>query len=130
LYSVHGPTLDQSLQAMVQRLTGGKLDGCALFFESTVDRSHALRGNDQVSSRSSYSGRLSLQLQIIQRPVHGQLTEHDQLRNPQQHMPMRAIHQPGEVSGHDFGRGQGFAGVGQQFFTVDAGGDEVAGVGF
>jgi hypothetical protein len=31
LYSVHGPTLDQSLQAMVQRLTGGKLDGCALF---------------------------------------------------------------------------------------------------
>jgi len=45
LYSVHGPTLDQSLQAMVQRLTGGKLDGCALFFESTVDRSHAPRGN-------------------------------------------------------------------------------------
>ena len=43
---------------------------------------------------------------------------------------MRAIHQPGEVGSHDFGRGQGFTGVGQQFFAVDAGGDEVAGIGF
>jgi hypothetical protein len=30
----------------------------------------------------------------------------------------------------DFGQGQGFTGVGQQFFAVDAGGGEVAGVGF
>ena len=64
------------------------------------------------------------------RPIHRQFTQHDQLRNPQKHMPMRAIHQPGEVGGHGFGRGKGFAGVGQQFFAVDAGGDEVAGVGF
>jgi len=35
-------------------------------------------------------------LQIIQRPIHRQLPQHDQLRNPQQHMPMRAVHQPGE----------------------------------
>ena len=73
--------------------------------------------------------RLSLQLQIIQRPIHRQLPQHDQLRNPQQHMSMRAVHQTGEVGGHGFGRGQGFAGVGQQFFAVEAGGDEVAGVG-
>ena len=76
------------------------------------------------------NARLSRHLQIVQHPVHGQLPQHDQLRNAQQHMPMRAVHQPGEVGGHGFGRGQGFAGVGQQFFAVDAGGDEVAGVGF
>ncbi len=30
--------------------------------------------------------RLSLQLQIIQRSIHRQFPQHDQLRNPQQHM--------------------------------------------
>jgi len=71
-----------------------------------------------------------LQLQIIQRPIHRQFTQHDQLRNAQQHMSLRAVHQPGEVSGHGFGASQGFRGIGQQFFAVDAGGDEVTSVGF
>ena len=31
---------------------------------------------------SGYSRRISLQLQIIQHPIHRQLTQHDQLRNP------------------------------------------------
>ncbi len=77
----------------------------------------------------SLRGCVSLQLQIIQHPIHRQLPEHDQLRNPQQHMPLRRVEHPREIIGHDLGRGQRFAGIGQQFFAVDAGGDFVDGVG-
>ena len=94
-----------------------------------------MAGFDQLQKRpagrfiNTESGnRISRHLKGIQHPIHRQLTEHNQLRNPRQHMPMRAVHQPGEVIGHDLGRGQGFAGVGQQFFAVDAGGDKVAAV--
>jgi hypothetical protein len=55
---------------MVQRLIQGKLDGCALF----------------ALERSGYRC-FSLQLQIIQRPVRRQLTEHDPLRDPQKNEP-------------------------------------------
>ncbi len=43
---------------------------------------------------------------------------------------MRTVHQPGEISGHSFGTGQGFRSVGQQFFAIDTGSDEVSGIGF
>ncbi|PTS96660.1 hypothetical protein DBR24_18530 [Pseudomonas sp. HMWF006] len=43
------------------------------------------------------------QLQIIQRPVHRQLTQHDQLRNPQQRPALRCRQQGGGVMGDGSG---------------------------
>ncbi|MNK46887.1 hypothetical protein D3C87_656820 [compost metagenome] len=57
--------------------------------------------------------RLALRIEIIQRPIHRQLAQHDDLRNPQQRIAMRALQKPRKVTGHDAGRSQGFAGVGQ-----------------
>ena len=56
---------------------------------------------------------LFLRIEIIQRPIHRQLAQHDDLRNAQQRIAMRALQKPRKVTGHDAGRGQGFAGVGQ-----------------
>jgi|RhiMetStandDraft_4_1073278.scaffolds.fasta_scaffold38748_2 hypothetical protein len=64
---------------------------------------------------------LFLRFEIIQRPILRQLTQYDDLRNPKQCVAMRALHKPREVTGHDAGRGKGFAGVGQQGFGVDIG---------
>ncbi|MNW08073.1 hypothetical protein D3C71_2047860 [compost metagenome] len=37
---------------------------------------------------------------------------------------MRALQKSSKIAGHDAGRGEGFAGVGQEGFGVDVGGDE------
>ncbi|MNF94450.1 hypothetical protein D3C84_771610 [compost metagenome] len=57
--------------------------------------------------------RLALRIEIIQRAIHRQLAQHDDLRNAQQRIAMRTLQKPRKVTGHDAGRGQGFAGVGQ-----------------
>jgi len=56
---------------------------------------------------------LFLRVEVIQRPIHRQLTQHDDLRNPQQRVAMRAFQKSRKVTGHDAGRCQGFARVGQ-----------------
>ena len=45
------------------------------------------------------------------------------MRNPHQCPALGWSHQPGEFLGDGFGRGQGFAGVGQQVFVLGVAGD-------
>ena len=46
---------------------------------------------------------LARQLEVIQRPIHCQFAEHDQLRNPQQRPALRRRYDIGEVIGDGSG---------------------------
>jgi len=48
----------------------------------------------------------------------------DHLLDTQQHAALSAIHERGEIGGHDAGGCQGFAGVGQQVFSTDVRGND------
>ena len=47
-----------------------------------------------------------VRIEIIQRLIHRQLTEHDDLRDAQHRAASRTFQQAGEITGHDLGRGQ------------------------
>src|SRR5690349_14251572 len=50
------------------------------------------------------STELFLRIEIIQRLIHRQFAQHDDLRNAQQRIAMRALQKPRKVTGHDAGR--------------------------
>lgn len=52
-------------------------------------------------------------------PIKRQLTEHDDLCNPQQRITTRPLKRLRPVAGHYIGRRQGFKGVNQQVFRVE-----------
>jgi len=70
------------------------------------------------------------QIQIIQHPIHRQLSEHDQLRNPHQRSAQGWLDQSGEFLGDGFGAGKGFLSVCQQAFAFSGGGNGVQACGF
>ncbi|CAI8836390.1 hypothetical protein EMIT0P294_11062 [Pseudomonas sp. IT-P294] len=82
------------------------------------------------SARPSPHIPLFVRIDIIQRPVDGQFTEHDDLSDSKHLIAMWAFEKVGEVTEHDAGAGQGFAGVAQQTFGVYVGGDHEHGAGF
>ncbi len=58
-----------------------------------------------IASRLAPTG-LCSRLDVIQRLIHRQLSQHHHLRNTQQSLAMGAFQQRGEVTEHDRGRGQ------------------------
>ena len=66
---------------------------------------------------------------IIQRLIHRQFPEHHHLRNAQQRLANRPLHQRGHIPQHHRRRTQRFTGVRQQFLGGDFGVGEEHGVG-
>ena len=60
--------------------------------------------NDHREQARSY--KLILWIEIIERLIHRQLAQHDDLRNPQHRAALGAFQQAGEIVGHDIGRGE------------------------
>ncbi|KJH76883.1 hypothetical protein UB23_11520 [Pseudomonas sp. ES3-33] len=63
--------------------------------------------------------RITPAVQPIQRPIHRQLTEHDDLFKPQQRITTLPLKRLRQVAGHYIGRRQAFTGVNQQVFRVE-----------
>ena len=61
---------------------------------------------------------------MIQCPIHRQFGQRNHLLNRQRGIAFGAFEVERQIAGHDIGRGQGFAGVGQQGFAVDLRGDD------
>jgi len=66
----------------------------------------------------------------MQHPVHRQFAEHDYLLNAEQGIALRPVDEPGQITGHDARRRQGFAGMHQKGFVIDGGVDEENRAGF
>ena len=72
----------------------------------------SLRCGDPTSQLlQDWRGFLILRIDIVQRAIDGQFTQHDHLLDAQQGIAVGAVQKSGEVTGHDTGGGEGFAGV-------------------
>ena len=73
----------------------------------------SMTGDNDVECAGLFAGkpaptglRLVGWIELIQRPVHRQFAQHDDLRNAQQGVAAVSIHMVRQVHGHDVGRGQ------------------------
>ena len=125
-YSAHRKTLweracsrrRRASRLIVPTLCVGMQPG-TLRVPSRAERGASVEAFPRRAWERSCSGRW---IEVIQHPIHRQFAEHDQLRNSQQRPALRRGQQVGDVLGDGFGRGECFAGIGQQFFGFGVGG--------
>ena len=71
----------------------------------------------------------ALWIDVIQRPIHRQFAQHDDLRNTQQGISARPLHLIRQIHGHDIGWCQRLASMAQQGFGIELRVDDEHGAG-
>lgn len=85
------------------------------FWPKTAIHKHSKSNRSVATAKSPLNGMdLLCNFNPVQSPIHRQLPKHHNLRNTQQCLANRSIHQPRDIPQHNGGRGQRFAGVDQQ----------------
>jgi len=101
-----GSLLPLGCEATPKSATAGFRYTAYTGFATAAQPSGTVRRSDKLPRHNKCSHhRLSsaLRIKVIQHPVDGQLTEHDHRLNPQHHVAMGHVHQPGELTEHPAG---------------------------